>query len=380
MEKRCNLFSIRPKNLSRKFLTFVMASCLLLSLPSCSDDDEESGPTGPAATDLGEGANCYIVSEAGDYYFKPLHVSGKPIENVAKVDWIWTTLNEQGQNPEAITNLRVDELGNIAFTASGDKGNTIIAGLDTDDNIVWTWHIWCTDTPEVITYETGAEFMDRNLGANEAGYSGQAMGLLFQWGRKDPFFGSRTDGEGSGESFARANEATVMNPKMGFAWKAEAHAVTIEEAGSNPTTFFFDNQSLFNWMSEDNQELWGVEKTDYDPSPAGWRLASKDDWACLNDDNLLLDKEKKAYSYTYNGVTTWWPCNGLRDDANGGGEMVKPTDKIHVWACGVYKMEDLLGNISYFGDRMVADPYMPINTSCPGWKLFAQPVRCVKIK
>ena len=82
--------------------------------------------------------------------------------------------------------------GEITFRATDRKGNAVIAAKDAAGNILWSWHIWLTDQPVEHVYKNNAgTVMDRNLGATSAtpGDIG-ALGLLYQWGRKDPFLGS----------------------------------------------------------------------------------------------------------------------------------------------------------------------------------------------
>lgn len=354
------------------FLVF----CLPLCLAACNDDEDGDSTPFPKGTDLGPGANCYIVPEAGTYYFRPLHVSGMPIGQIASVGWIWTTVDENGQNPGLISDLKYDKEV-ISFQASGKKGSTLIAGFDANGSLVWTWHIWCTDQPQAVAYENGVEFMDRNLGAVEAGYSPESIGLLYQWGRKDPFISSKSDGEGPGQGFAKANQYSMVNPDYAYVWGAVKEKANLTRALQNPTTFFYDEDG--EWLSEVNNDLWGETKTDFDPSPAGWRIASHLEWDFFTKDNLVLDKDKCAYSYTYNGTTSWWPCNGVRDTE--GGELVMAKDNLHIWACTVYKMEDPFRPeiVYYFGNRLVASPSL-FSASAPGNKAFAQAVRCVRMK
>ena len=100
--------------------------------------------------------------------------------------------------------------------------------------------------------------MDRNLGATsvEPG-SAESMGLLYQWGRKDPFI------------------------VPGFMYTAPYGAITyeyydsVETAISHPTVVFCDAI----WNGVDN--LWGVHKTKYDPCPSGWRVSDKEIWPGL---------------------------------------------------------------------------------------------------
>lgn len=89
------------------------------------------------------------------------------------------------------------------------KGNAVIA-FRVDGEIYWSWHIWVTDDPANGpayksfndikrqrgdgTIETVADsdwrWMDRNLGALNSSITtsdwNRSIGLLYQWGRKDP--------------------------------------------------------------------------------------------------------------------------------------------------------------------------------------------------
>lgn len=86
------------------------------------------------------------------------------------------------------------------------EGNAVVS-YRVNEKIYWTWHVWVTDDPRIngSTYRLGFEkdkngkpisdsdwkWMDRNLGATSANFSGndwnKSQGLQYQWGRKDPF-------------------------------------------------------------------------------------------------------------------------------------------------------------------------------------------------
>jgi len=82
------------------------------------------------------------------------------------------------------------------------NGNAVIA-FKVNGTVYWSWHIWVTDNPENgVTYTQGFEtdinnnpievqYMDRNLGASSNHFLGnnwqKSGGLMYQWGRKDPF-------------------------------------------------------------------------------------------------------------------------------------------------------------------------------------------------
>lgn len=85
----------------------------------------------------------------------------------------------------------VFDVGYVYFTAVAD-GNAVIAVKDAGGNILWSWHIWVTGYDPNNEYDTwciGVKMMNRNLGAlsKEPEDGALTHGLLYQWGRKDPF-------------------------------------------------------------------------------------------------------------------------------------------------------------------------------------------------
>ncbi|HBV16941.1 T9SS type A sorting domain-containing protein [Chryseobacterium carnipullorum] len=102
-----------------------------------------------------------------------------------------------------------------------------------NNEIYWTWHVWVTDDPtNGSDYHLGFEkdkdghlvtdwkWMDRNLGATNAGFLGnnwhKSQGLQYQWGRKDPFpalvYKDGTMYEITGEVGKIRNEGAVTLP------------------------------------------------------------------------------------------------------------------------------------------------------------------------
>ncbi len=68
------------------------------------------------------------------------------------------------------------------------EGNAVVAAKDESGKILWSWHIWMTDQPQEHIYINDAgTLMDRNLGATSAAPDEYSVGLMYQWGRKDPF-------------------------------------------------------------------------------------------------------------------------------------------------------------------------------------------------
>ena len=107
------------------------------------------------------------------------------------------------------------------------EGNVLI-GWNKNNVPAWSWHIWSTSyDPEedYVTYfvdRSSSKFyhvMLHSLGANGSAPEGSVgrYGLLYQWGRKDPFIGAKAV---SGGEHAETYNAP------GFEWKEEAVGVT----------------------------------------------------------------------------------------------------------------------------------------------------------
>ena len=131
---------------------------------------------------------------------------------------------------DLISSVKYNGVMVIDVTVPFKEGNAVIAAKDADGNILWSWHIWLTDQPQAQVYNNDAgTMMDRNLGATSATPSDVgALGLLYQWGRKDPFLGS-------------SSISDEIEAKSTIAWpsavESDSSHGTIDYATANPTTF-----------------------------------------------------------------------------------------------------------------------------------------------
>ena len=138
--------------------------------------------------------------------------------------------------------------------------------------------------------------MDRNLGATSAtpGSVG-ALGLLYQWGRKDPFLGS--------SSISSSVKALSTGT-----WETSSTQITNALAISNPTTFFTGSS---NYLPDAN---WQSKKTAYDPCPAGWRVPDGGDngiWKTAGFADTTFDSTNRGISFSISSPeTTWYPASG----------------------------------------------------------------------
>ena len=281
-----------------------------------------------SATDLSSSAsaNCYIISEAGHYKFKTVKGnSSESVGSVASASILWETFGtDTAPEPSDLISEICCKEGYIAFQTADTfkEGNAVIAAKDASGNILWSWHIWFTDQPQSHVYNNNAgTMMDRNLGATSAtkGDVG-ALGLLYQWGRKDPFLSS------SSISDAIEAKSTITWPS---AVESDSSNGTIEYATANPTTYITYNNKNYDWYytgdsSTDNTRWTTSEssKSIYDPCPSGWRVpdgGSNGIWSKAGFDTTTYDSTNKGMSFSISSPsTTWYPASGYRSKDDGG--------------------------------------------------------------
>ena len=247
--------------------------------------------------DIEETANCYIVSKAGEYKFdarvrgngwNPDGTVADPIApSSAKVLWESFGTDTAPTSGDLISSAILESDGYVKFTATNKTGNAVIAAVDGDGKILWSWHIWLAgEQPQGQVYNNGAgTMMDRNLGATTAAKGNPgALGLLYQWGRKDPFLGSSAIDSGNDDS---KTAKSVTASDMSWEIKSSAECLeggsnTLDYSIANPTVFLTNSNSPKDWYCTDaynqNDALWkstaasGSSKTMYDPCPTGWRV------------------------------------------------------------------------------------------------------------
>ena len=232
-----------------------------------SGDDEEDGKTYADLSAAGT-ANCYLVQGVGDYKFRSvIGNTDATVGNVKSVEVLWESFgtDEMPNVGDLIASADYKD-GYIRFSTPENfrDGNAVIAAKNSKGTILWSWHIWCAEEgwKEQVYYNDAGTMMDRNLGATSAtpGDVG-ALGLLYQWGRKDPFLGSSSTSENEPKDAASTgvwNTATI-----GAQYSAEA----------NPMTYYSEI-----YLPTDSWSTSSVPKTVYDPCPYGWRVPEIDAW------------------------------------------------------------------------------------------------------
>lgn len=219
----------------------------------------------------------------------------------------------------------------VTVTAGTASGNAVIAAYDTGDTtILWSWHIWVTSynpntssngTTYSYTNTSGVTnvFMDRNLGATSvAAADVNTLGLLYQWGRKDPFVNAST-----------YNGTTDLSV-IGTAITITSGATTLANSITTPTTLYYNTIYPYDWNSSPNTNLWsgasyGATKTIFDPCPGGWRVPSFYKTSTRTSPWIGLETYKASTYWDTNGFqwtasppsVGFWPAAGYRYTTTG---------------------------------------------------------------
>ena len=211
-------------------------------------------------------SNCYLVTAAGNYSFDAtVRGNGATTEGLdAPTAIAGTSAAVVWQSaPGLISGVTLAD-GRISFKIAG-PGNAVIAVKD--GAILWSWHIWYPEAEVAgLNSKTGYEVMNMNLGAmhNTPGDVG-SYGLLYQWGRKDPFPAAPTltgttatvgapiyDGDNNEIKITNSSQSSTADNNLAFAI-------------ANPTVCL-SNYAQFStsrdWLQADasNDALWGNPK------------------------------------------------------------------------------------------------------------------------
>lgn len=261
------------------------------------------------------------------------------------VDFTTLTLNNKSFVKAFINTISYDPVTGHATVLVNGTGNALIAAYSAENTILWSWHIWGTDsepqanidTSDESVNGTGKKFMDRNLGALSAiatkpteAEAYKCYGMMYQWGRKEPFTGAgpqytvnpnKSDKNSISAAifdkqgkWIRTSGDTSVRPvkgsKGGYNYSGSAAASTYILL-TNPTTHYCPYKN--GGPCSGNPSTWvpysdGTPKSIYDPCPYGYRVPKTGSW----------EEDASSYwtQYAINGGAiwhnTWWPAVGYR--------------------------------------------------------------------
>lgn len=348
-----------------------------------------------------ECANCYMVStgivgeteyarfkiqrgvNGGSFEESPYELHGVPTGTPHSADVLWESngtveLTEVG----SVVDPEIDiHNGYIYFQTpvNNKSGNAVIALRDENGDILWTWHIWRFNNPGTSYYDNyGYGYMNCNLG-----HVGETEGLMYQWGRKDPFLGTAWDSERQ-KPVAITSTLTWPEPVPSDTRFVSQVSYTV----SNPTTFITANSINDHWfyLSSLPLEGYGVwysdlnKKSDFDPCPPGYKVPSVDYQllSSMNIQNLQWGVDTDAGTLSKDDRPDGWPVVADRAYAFTGylsedtGSIV--SDRSFYWSCNVYE-----STLSYRCMEVDKDGYMKrVSTSAPGAR--GAYIRCMKME
>ena len=256
-----------------------------------------------------ETSNCYLANTGTDYKFAVtvkgngkgdgnshyIETYGLQIENVGYVDLLWeaTFDADKTRSTRIIDGAPFCKDGYVYFSTGDIEGNAVIAAFSNAGDILWSWHIWVSNEPVLLSEYNGISWMDRNLGAlNNTPADINNRGLFYQWGRKDPFLPSSVNymnveasnvleanvpsyqvGDGSGQWVYTGVKAKLITSAPG----------NIPNSIQHPTTYLGPYSTFYDWYIptsgiEDQAKsyLWGDDsighKTIFDPCPVGYMV------------------------------------------------------------------------------------------------------------
>lgn len=337
-------------------------------------------------------SNCYICSLSGQTYLFDATIRGNGVatpaalytpdpllcsaDNSVRVLWsmggIAPSADTDGGDASTVDDglYSIIKKGTLQYNATDglisfettvatlptEAGNAVIALVDKDNEILWSWHIWFTSyNPDatasaVNRYYTSSNYLSNpttvmkyHLGSID--YSGVLSdlnncyknGLLYQYGRKDAYLA----GTGStGADNPVAGTQYYYNVAAGVADFIYTNGTegTVALGYQNPMTLYFGATAPYYqhmWAGRLNMgDFWGVMyhkdyKTCFDPCPPGWKVANLNVMhAVFSTGNLTFNNQSSGsvnvaspfnfyYTAKGSGPTTFYPPMGYRKGGSG---------------------------------------------------------------
>lgn len=334
--------------------------------------------------ELMSGANCFIVNRYGSNAFDATKKgnSDELIGEIASAEVVWESFGTSTAPAvgDIVSNVRVKD-GIVTFTSAGKDGNAVIAAKDAAGDIIWSWHIWVcqgfdADATAQVYNNNAGTVMDRNLGATSATKGDvKALGLLYQWGRKDPFLGSSSINSNTQASSTITWPASVSS---------DSTTGTSDYVVKHPTTFVRENSRNHDWYYPGSNPIqntfWDLEKGMYDPCPKGWRVpdgginglwakafGTSGSWkTASNWDSINRGMDFGNTDKSLGTGTIWYPASGCLDEQ---GILSLVGSGGNYWSCTPKLYNRYI--LHFYSDSIVYP-------SEYGYRSWGMSVRCVK--
>jgi hypothetical protein len=360
-------------------------------------------------------ANSYIISEANTKYSFDATKRGNGVvatsafptidkdiatNNSYTASVLWS-MGGTGATADGVVKSVEYKDGKISFTSTNTTtgGNAVIALKDASDNILWSWHIWmnaafnaANDQEYTTAYYGGSvKMMPYNLGAVNTTNTAIADkpyndGLLYQWGRKDPFLGG-------GDYSSETAEPSASDYYAATAFSYGATGGSVNAAYQNPTTFY-QGGTGYDWSDVQYDNLWGngrngsdtyadwgeeittlshnkkfPTKTLFDPCPPGYVVAPRNTWNSGTFSNFA--NKGRTYQYGSTTATGFYSASGRRSRENGTLNAVGTFG--YYWSSSPSESGYRLGGVMNFNSGNVT----PLSS---GGRSYGFSVRCARME
>lgn len=265
-------------------------------------------------------SNCYVVEPGKSYKFRidirgeegavvPSGLSVTRSNTVTRMALLWQ------DEPELVNSLDyIDASTAVVCFKYGVEGNAVVMGMN-NTNTEWSWHFWVIEggAASLNSYTVnGMDLMDRNMGATASGETSLGAvdfrGLIYEWGRKDPFPGTKSVDASVRKSVYAFNGS---NYKIDRSISPSSLSVSI----LHPDWYIYmntvDKNSTPYWLNPTNDDLWGYSsdaKTIFDPCPYGWQVPHDHTvWENWDSSNFSWDATNLCGHY---GTEVWLPAAG----------------------------------------------------------------------
>ena len=206
-----------------------------------------------------------------------------------------------------------------------------------------------------------------------------SYGLLYQWGRKDPYRNMAAGSINERPEINPAWKTVTGNTVYWNDWNIQNAWSSWEKRNNYPLCFmysrtYYDGRD-YNWVKYETAPthyLWFTPKTNFDPCPAGYRIPTQQEFDV---DYTLDDDGNIGFTVVADRQFNPLPAQGyLKFD----GTPRFIGQEVTLWTCQPYATgAGQLG--AYNFDYYIGEPSSLTNTDLVN-RSFAMPVRCVKIK
>lgn len=260
----------------------------------------------------GKSANCYVAGRKGEYHFPAYKGAYNDLTDAAlcEGDENSTVVELANDNPNGIVleELKYDPDQNMIMfnIKSIADGNVVIALMNGDGSIEWSWHIWCNEaswlegllntdwgTIKSQTYPNNKQWLSSNLGASTGSSAlAEGLGLYYQYGNKNPFISNGYKGGGSngGQTWAKYDQngksiKSVNDPCP------PGYKVPMIDDWSSSTSLMHTSLDVTGWLSNGVLRIYDQTGTDNDVyyPYSGYRFDDKSDPSITSFDNMEFE-------------------------------------------------------------------------------------------